>query len=146
MSGKGREYWNKMLFHLSYSPLLSLSSFDQVAFSALWLGRFVDCDDIALLDHAEEDALMDLLQFMYSGKVNADTPTTVLDVLMAADKFEVQACMRHCSRLLRNMPMSPEFALLYLELPSSVLSAEAVQPLTDAARVYLATKYRDIGR
>jgi hypothetical protein len=95
---------------------------------------------------SEEGALMDLLQFMYSGKVNAETPTSVLDVLMAADKFEVQSCMRHCSRLLRNMPMTPEFALLYLELPTSVSAAEAVQPLTDAARMYLATRYRDIGR
>ena len=29
--------------------------------------------------------------------------------------------------------MTPESALLYLELPSTVLMADAVQPLTDAA-------------
>ncbi|ESQ39265.1 hypothetical protein EUTSA_v10001385mg [Eutrema salsugineum] len=66
------------------------------------------------------------------------------DVLMAADKFEVASCMRYCSRLLRNMPMTPDSALLYLELPSSVLMAEAVQPLTDAAKQFLASRYKDI--
>lgn len=89
---------------------------------------------------------MDLLQFMYSGRVQANTPSTVLDVLMAADKYEVATCMRHCSRLLRNLPMTSESALLYLDLPSSILLAEAVQPLTDAARTYLATRYKDITR
>lgn len=95
---------------------------------------------------AEETPLMDLLQFMYSGRVQANTPSTVLDVLMAADKYEVATCMRHCSRLLRNLPMTSESALLYLDLPSSILLAEAVQPLTDAARTYLATRYKDITR
>ncbi|KAL3693909.1 hypothetical protein R1sor_007560 [Riccia sorocarpa] len=95
---------------------------------------------------SEEVALMDLLQFMYSGEIQADKPSTVLDVLMLADKFEVSECMRCCSKRLRKMPMSPESALLYLELPSSVLLAEAVQPLSDAARQFLATRYKDIGR
>ena len=40
--------------------------------------------------------------------------------------------------------MIPESALLYLELPSSVLMADAVQPLTDAAKQYLAKKFTDI--
>lgn len=52
--------------------------------------------------------------------------------------------MRHCSRLLRNLSMTPESALLYLELPSSVLMAEAVQPLTDAAKQFLAIRYKDM--
>uniref|UniRef100_A0A7C8Z198 BTB domain-containing protein n=1 Tax=Opuntia streptacantha TaxID=393608 RepID=A0A7C8Z198_OPUST len=96
------------------------------------------------INASEEAALMELLNFMYSGTLSANTAPALLDVLMAADKFEVASCMRHCSRLLRNMPMTPESALLYLELPSSVLMAEAVQPLTDAAKQYLANRYKDI--
>ncbi|KAI3888873.1 hypothetical protein MKX03_036057 [Papaver bracteatum] len=42
------------------------------------------------------------------------------------DKFEVASCMRYCSRLLRNMPMTPDSAFLYLELPSGVASEDAV--------------------
>jgi hypothetical protein len=95
---------------------------------------------------SEEVPLMDLLQFMYSGRVHANTPSSVLDVLMAADKYEVASCMRCCSCLLRNMPMTAESALLYLDLPSSVLLADAAQPLTDAARSYLASRYKDITR
>ncbi|KAG6557229.1 hypothetical protein Mapa_001156 [Marchantia paleacea] len=103
--------------------------------------------DVTLrISASEETALMDLLQFMYSGEIQAQKPSTVLDVLMAADKFEVSECMRCCSKRLRKLPMTPECALLYLDLPSSVLLAEAVQPLTDAARLYLASQYRDIGR
>ncbi|CAA0842539.1 BTB/POZ domain-containing protein [Striga hermonthica] len=93
---------------------------------------------------SEENALMELLNFMYSNTLAANTTTALLDVLMAADKFEVASCMRYCSRRLRNLPMTPESALLYLELPSSVLMADAVQPLTDAAKQFLAARYKDV--
>lgn len=92
---------------------------------------------------AEEAALMELLNFMYSNTLSVTAAPALLDVLMAADKFEVASCMRYCSRLLRNMPMTPESALLYLELPSSVLMGDAVQPLTDTAKQYLAARYKD---
>ncbi|XP_061363342.1 BTB/POZ domain-containing protein POB1-like isoform X1 [Gastrolobium bilobum] len=96
------------------------------------------------INASEEAALMELLNFMYSNNLSTTSPPALLDVLMAADKFEVASCMRYCSRLLRNTPMTPESALLYLELPSSVLMADAVQPLTDAAKQYLAGRYKDI--
>jgi hypothetical protein len=92
----------------------------------------------------EEAALMELMNFMYSNTLTASQAPQLLDVLMAADKFEVASCMRYCSRQLRNLSMTPESALLYLELPSSVLMAEAVQPLTDAAKQYLAARYKDM--
>ncbi|CAH8383741.1 unnamed protein product [Eruca vesicaria subsp. sativa] len=92
----------------------------------------------------EEGALMELLNYIYSNSLTVTTAPALLDVLMAADKFEVASCMRYCSRLLRNMPMTPDSALLYLELPSTVLMAEAVQPLTDAAKQFLASRYKDI--
>ncbi|XP_052194282.1 BTB/POZ domain-containing protein POB1-like [Diospyros lotus] len=98
------------------------------------------------INASEEAALMDLLNFMYSNTLSVTTAPALLDVLMAADKFEVASCMRHCSRLLRNLPMTPESALLYLELPSSVLMADAVQPLTDAAKQFLAALYKDINK
>lgn len=96
------------------------------------------------INASEEAALMELLNFMYSNTLTATTAPALLDVLMAADKFEVASCMRYCSRLLRNLPMTPESALLYLDLPSTVLMAEAVQPLTDAAKQFLAIRYKDI--
>ncbi|KAJ4906401.1 BTB/POZ domain-containing protein [Raphanus sativus] len=92
----------------------------------------------------EEGALMELLNFMYSSSLTVTTAPALLDVLMAADMFEVASCMRYCSRLLRNLPMTPDSALLYLDLPSTVLMAEAVQPLTDAAKQFLASRYKDI--
>ncbi|XP_059651300.1 BTB/POZ domain-containing protein POB1 [Cornus florida] len=96
------------------------------------------------INASEEAAFMELLNFMYSNTLATTTAPALLDVLMAADKFEVASCMRYCSRLLRNLPMTPESALLYLELPSGVLMAEAVQPLTDAAKQFLAARYKDI--
>ncbi|XP_059662251.1 BTB/POZ domain-containing protein POB1-like isoform X2 [Cornus florida] len=100
---------------------------------------------VTLRIHAsEEAALMELLNFMYSNTLSTTTPSALLDVLMAADKFEVASCMRYCSRLLRNLPMTCESALLYLDLPYSVLMADAVQPLTDAAKQFLAARYKDI--
>ncbi|XP_031377581.1 BTB/POZ domain-containing protein POB1-like isoform X2 [Punica granatum] len=102
---------------------------------------------VTLRIHAsEEAALMDLLNFMYSNTLSTTQPTAVLDVLMAADKFEVASCMRYCSKLLRNLPMTAESALLYLDLPSTVLMADAVQPLTDAAKQFLAARYKDVAK
>ncbi|MCL7030564.1 hypothetical protein MKW94_020703 [Papaver nudicaule] len=99
------------------------------------------------INESEETAFMELLSFMYSNTLKTVTSTpALLDVLMAADKFEVASCMRYCSRLLRNLPMTPESALLYLELPSTVLMAEAVEPLTDAAKQYLAALYKDLAK
>ena len=89
---------------------------------------------------------MDLLNFMYSKTLKVTTATALLDFLMAADKFEVTSCLRYCICLLLNLPMTPESALLYLELPSSILMAEAVQPLIDAAKQFLAVRYRDISK
>ncbi|EFJ38838.1 ubiquitin-protein ligase, POB1 [Selaginella moellendorffii] len=95
---------------------------------------------------SEEVPVMDMLQFMYTGGLQANTAPALLDVLVAADKFEVATCMRHCSRLLRELQMTPESALVYLDLPSSVLLPDAVQSLTDAAKAFLADRYKDIGR
>ncbi|THG10637.1 BTB/POZ domain-containing protein POB1-like [Camellia sinensis] len=66
------------------------------------------------INASEEAALMELLNFMYSNTLSTTSAPALLDVLMAADKFEVASCMRYCSRLLRNLPMTPESALLYL--------------------------------
>ncbi|KAD7116976.1 hypothetical protein E3N88_04244 [Mikania micrantha] len=87
---------------------------------------------------SEEAALMELLYFIYRNNLTVATAPALLDVLMAADKFEVASCMRYCSHLLTNLPMTPESALHYLDLPSSVLMAEAVQSLIVAAKQFLA--------
>ncbi|MED6217973.1 Boi protein [Stylosanthes scabra] len=98
------------------------------------------------INASEEAALMQLLNFMYSNTLTNTSAPAVLDVLMAADKFQVASCMRHCSQLLRNMPMTPDSALLYIDLPSSVKMAEAIQPLCDAAKLFLADRYKDISK
>ncbi|XP_031504317.1 BTB/POZ domain-containing protein POB1-like [Nymphaea colorata] len=103
--------------------------------------------DVTLrINASEEEAVMALLNYMYSEKVTTTSPPALLDILMAADKFEVASCMRQCSTVLRNLPMTPESALLYLELPSSVLMADAVQPLTDAAKQFLAKRFKDLSK
>ncbi|KAK4365449.1 hypothetical protein RND71_016807 [Anisodus tanguticus] len=93
---------------------------------------------------SEEAAFMDLLNFMYTNTLSSAKRTFVLDVLMAADKFEVVSCMKYCSRLLLNFRMTCETALLYLELPFNLLMADAVRPLTEAAKLFLAFRFRDI--
>lgn len=87
---------------------------------------------------------MELLNFMYSNSLSVTTASALLDVLIAADKFEVASCMKYCSRLLLNMPMTLDFALLLLDLPSSIQAADSVKPLTNAARQFIASRYRDL--
>jgi hypothetical protein len=67
--------------------------------------------DVTLhISASEEAALMELLNFMYSATVTTNTAPALLDVLIAADKFKMASCMCHCSRSLRNFPMTPESA------------------------------------
>ncbi|KAM0928259.1 hypothetical protein ACQ4PT_002369 [Festuca glaucescens] len=92
----------------------------------------------------EENAVMELLSFMYNGKLTTAEPALLLDILMAADKFEVLACMRLCSQLLARLPMTTESALLYLDYPCSISVSADIQPLTDAAKEFLANQYNDL--
>uniref|UniRef100_M8BEG1 Kelch-like ECH-associated protein 1 n=1 Tax=Aegilops tauschii TaxID=37682 RepID=M8BEG1_AEGTA len=95
---------------------------------------------------SEENSLMELLRFMYSGKLTTIEPTLLLDILMPADKFEVPACIRYCSQLLISRPMTTESALLYLGHPCSILMAAEVQSLVRAAKGFLANKYKDFDK
>ncbi|KAM0883751.1 hypothetical protein ACQ4PT_031429 [Festuca glaucescens] len=91
----------------------------------------------------DENALMELLSFIYSGKLTTTEPTFLLDILMAADKFQVISCMRHCYQLLTSLPLTTESALLYLDHPCSMSMAAEVQLLKGAAKEFLANKYKD---
>ncbi|XP_044361843.1 BTB/POZ domain-containing protein At2g46260-like [Triticum aestivum] len=93
--------------------------------------------------NSEEIALMELLSYMYSGKLTITEPTLVLDILMAADKFEVISCMRRCSQLLTSLPMTTESALLYIDHPCSTLMVAEVQHVIDVAKEFLANKYKN---
>ncbi|EXC02965.1 BTB/POZ domain-containing protein [Morus notabilis] len=129
--------------HISSAILAAKSPFFYKLFSNGM--RESERRNVTLRIHSsEEAALVDLLNFMYSNTLPVRTPSAILDVLMAADKFEVASCMRYCSRLLRDLPMTRESALLYLDLPSSVLMADAVQPLIEVAKQFLAGLYKDI--
>lgn len=91
------------------------------------------------INASEEASLMELLNFMYKNTLNATTVPDLLNVLTIADKYEVTSCMAYCSKLLKEMPLSLESTLLYLELSS----CEAVQPLKDAAKKYLIENFKD---
>ncbi|KAE8700994.1 Detected protein of confused Function [Hibiscus syriacus] len=63
-------------------------------------------------------------EFMYTNTLSSTRAPALLDVLMAADKFESQLCS--------------------IWIFHRVLMGEAVQPLIDAAKLYLACRYKDI--
>lgn len=144
-------YWNmdgaKVLkvrtFHISSPILASKSPFFYKLFSN-GMTESAQKSVTLRINASEEVALLELLNFMYSYKLSVFTASALLDVLIAADKFEVLSCMKYCSRLLSNLPMTSESALLYLDLPCSIIMAEAVQPLTDAATQFLAACYKDL--
>ena len=87
---------------------------------------------------------MELLYFMYSGKLTPTTePTHLVDILMAADKFEVVSCIKLCGQLLTSLPMTTESALLYIDHPCSTLMVAEVQHVIDVAKEFLANKYKN---
>lgn len=96
--------------------------------------------------YAEENALLDLLKYMYDNTLPRKTRTALLEMLVIADKFEVMTCMRYCSQLLFSLPMSCESALQYLNLPSTVSKADTLQQLKDAAKQFLANHFKDLSK
>ncbi|XP_059442586.1 BTB/POZ domain-containing protein POB1-like isoform X2 [Corylus avellana] len=132
-----------IILHIS-SPILAAKSpfFYKLLSNGM---RESEQQHVTLRIHSsEEAAVMDLLNFMYSNTLPTRTPPALLDVLMAADKFEVASCIRYCSRSLQNLPMTCVSALHYLDLPSTVSMADAVQPLADAAKQFLAARFKDM--
>lgn len=101
--------------------------------------------DFAIHLFAEEAAVMELLNFMYTNSLSSVTEVpALLRVLIAADKFEVASCMKYCTYLLLNRPMTLPYALFILGLPWPLLLADSVKPLTSAARHFLVMHYMDI--
>ncbi|XP_040246075.1 BTB/POZ domain-containing protein At2g46260-like [Aegilops tauschii subsp. strangulata] len=88
---------------------------------------------------SEEKAFMELLCFMHSGKFTATTePTPLVDLLMASDKFEVVSCTKIFIQLLMVLPMTPESAVMCLDLTCSISMAA---DLTEEAKKFLAERY-----
>ncbi|CAM0952990.1 unnamed protein product [Alopecurus aequalis] len=98
---------------------------------------------------SEENAFKELLHFMYSGKLTPTTdPTLLVDILMAADKFEAVSCMNLCCQRLIAMPMTLESAVMCLDLRSSIsmaadLAEAAKKFLYERYRFFLTTKFQD---
>ncbi|XP_037486852.1 BTB/POZ domain-containing protein POB1-like isoform X2 [Triticum dicoccoides] len=88
----------------------------------------------------EDEALPELLHFIYSGMFKTSDPVLLLKVMRVADKFEVVHCMSYCSQLLISLPMTKELALLYLDYNHSVSISNALQPVKIAAQEFLADK------
>ncbi|KAJ0250047.1 BTB/POZ domain-containing protein [Hirschfeldia incana] len=97
------------------------------------------------IEASEEAAVMELLNFMHTNSLSSVTDVPdLLRVLMAAEKFEVASCMKYCTRLLLNIPMTLPYALFILRLPWSLILAASVKPLTNAARHFITMHYKDI--
>ncbi|KAK1378182.1 BTB/POZ domain-containing protein POB1 [Heracleum sosnowskyi] len=92
---------------------------------------------------SEETALMELLNFMYNNTLTTTRPSVLLDIFMAADKFEVASCIQYCSQRLNKLPMTCEFALSCLDRLSSVLLSDAFQRLADSAKQFIAVTFND---
>ncbi|KAK1378166.1 BACK domain-containing protein [Heracleum sosnowskyi] len=90
---------------------------------------------------SEEVALMELLNFMYKSTLSPTTPSCLLDILMAADKYDVSTCMEYCSKRLRRIPITLNFALRCLDLPSSVLHISVLQQLTASTKQFIAGRH-----
>uniref|UniRef100_A0A8R7QHQ6 BTB domain-containing protein n=1 Tax=Triticum urartu TaxID=4572 RepID=A0A8R7QHQ6_TRIUA len=98
---------------------------------------------------SEGNAFMELLRFMYNGKLRPTTESSLLvDILMAADKFDVVSCIKLCTQRLIGQPMTLECAVRCLDLPCSIsmaadLSEAAKKFLSERYEKFLLTKFQD---
>ncbi|KAK1271428.1 BTB/POZ domain-containing protein POB1 [Acorus gramineus] len=99
---------------------------------------------IIKIHDSEVVALMEMLHFMYGGTLSSSIAgnfVTLVDVMLLSDKFQVVSCTNHCIWLLKKLPMTPESAVIYLEIALHVL---VICPLADKAKKFLATRYKDV--
>ncbi|XBJ03911.1 hypothetical protein VPH35_022953 [Triticum aestivum] len=92
----------------------------------------------------EDEALPELLHFIYSGIFKTSDPILLLKVMSVVDKFEVVHHMSYCSQLLISLLMTKELALLYLDYDHSVSISNALQHVKIATREFLADKYKNL--
>ncbi|GBG65902.1 hypothetical protein CBR_g54193 [Chara braunii] len=93
---------------------------------------------------SEESALMDMLEFTFTGKVKAQSSQDLLDVLLMADRFQVDACTHHCTKLLNEFDLTVEDRLQFLNLPVAVQETDAVKSLIEGAKEHIAVHFRDL--
>ncbi|KAL8150480.1 hypothetical protein V2J09_020288 [Rumex salicifolius] len=126
--------FDPIILHISSAILAARSSF----FYKLFKNGMLESHqkDVTLrINQSEKAALLDLLGFMYTKNLSATSSSDLVDVLMAADKFGVNSCIKHCIQLLLEKPMTLESAILYLDLPSTIF--DVVEPLINATIPYL---------
>ncbi|XBH94255.1 hypothetical protein VPH35_085067 [Triticum aestivum] len=87
---------------------------------------------------SEYEAFLELLHFIYSGKLAPTEPILLVDILLAADKFEAASCIKLCGQRLIDLPMTAESAVMCLDLPCSISMAPALE---EAAKKFLAKRY-----
>eukprot|EP00249_Psilotum_nudum_P011290 c23081_g1_i1 orf=237-1730(-) len=95
---------------------------------------------------SEGAAVMDLLRYIYSGRVQANTGNELLNVIEAAEKFGAIYCIKYCVRLLLISPMTIKLAMMVMRLPVTVLQNDAVRPLAQAAILLLIEYFKDFKR
>ena len=109
--------------------------------------RFISeiCITVVWYFIAEERAFMDLLQYMYEGTPpRACSTKELFNVLMVAHKFQVTSCVEWCSSALQNSAMSTETALLYMDLPQSLLTNHSLKSLIDKAKKFILQQFGDM--
>lgn len=92
----------------------------------------------------EVAALMELLNFMYNNTLSMATHSSLVDILMVADKFEVASCVQYCSQQPRKLPMTLDFAFSYIERPCGALHVDALQQYTVLVKQFIAVQFRDV--
>ncbi|KAK1283173.1 BTB/POZ domain-containing protein POB1 [Acorus calamus] len=105
------------------------------------------CEAIIKIDASEDVALMELLHYMYGGKLSStaeESFVTLVDVMLLSDKFQVVSCTNHCIQLLKRLPMTLESAIIYLEIASHDLVEGDIKPLVEVAKEFLATQYKNV--
>ncbi|KAK1264659.1 BTB/POZ domain-containing protein POB1 [Acorus gramineus] len=129
--------------HISSLVLATKSEFFLKLFSNGMKESQPNCTVTIRIYDSEEDAFMEILNFMYGMKLTSTAMKcsyTLFKVMMLADKFEIISCIEQCVQLLVDLPMTIEFALLYSEIPMR----SEYQPLINEATRFLASCFKDL--
>ncbi|VAI60091.1 unnamed protein product [Triticum turgidum subsp. durum] len=97
------------------------------------------------LSEEELEPFEDIINFIYKAKFSKLDPKSLLSVVMAADKFEVNQAMKQSIEFMLESELNLEAAVLYLEFsPANATVAQALAPVRAASGRFLTQMFKNV--
>lgn len=90
----------------------------------------------------EKESFVDVIKYLYTNKLEADTVEKLLQVWHLSQRFLVESCGALCLQRMVSLPLSLESSCYFLDAASVVNQTEEFKELTNKSIVFLANHFK----